>query len=501
MSSIVLQETFLNDLAQQGRPSTFFNNSKNLASSSQELRPDITATTGRQRESHEKRTVEDVDLFTSFQKRRWHVESCWWTLFSQWWDFRFRNCIWDNFLTLWNFQSWKVKFKTGHVRKQHIFISQCTGSKTTCEMAKTIDELMTSRSILGRTDFSDIDMLDAMIAPALKRRLDKHIHFRKRVGVEEQRAQTFDRFSRGRQKAFMIYEHFRATGAYEAVQGHSNLFSKSLQNDDVQDFDVRWDQALLSASEMPSNVILEGLYKSKLQDTVPLQTVLALYGQEIVRNNGQTSYLRLKTAVKLHVDQMIRTRNFRVRNDVVEKGSVTKSQEHVERKVRECFQWKAHGQCSKGDSCRFSHDTIASGNSGCGQGPYERSSFPAPNSKAKTDGKEGNNSMPILFLFFFFKKNTSCKFGHLPVCQSYKSEKGYIFGDKCHFRHAEAEVKPNKWSKKGGAKGPVALFKESTQMGCVVYLNILIRENLFYVNQENWHRNTPSNSPKAPAPN
>ena len=44
----------------------------------------------------------------------------------------------------------------------------------------------------------------------------------------------------------MIYEHFRATGAYEAVQGHSNLFSISLQNDDVQDFDVRWDHALLS---------------------------------------------------------------------------------------------------------------------------------------------------------------------------------------------------------------------------------------------------------------
>ena len=29
----------------------------------------------------------------------------------------------------------------------------------------------------------------------------------------------------------------------------SDLFTVSLQNDDVQDFDVRWDQALLSASE------------------------------------------------------------------------------------------------------------------------------------------------------------------------------------------------------------------------------------------------------------
>ena len=223
------------------------------------------------------------------------------------------------------------------------------------EIAKSIDELMTSRSIVGRNDFPDYDMLDAMIASALKRLLDKRVHFRKRVSVEEQRAQKYDRFLRGRQIAYMIYEHFRATGACEAVQGLSDLFSKRLQNDDVQDFDVRWDQALLSASDMPSDVILEGLYKSKLQDSVQLQTVLALYDQETVRNNGQTSYLRLKTSVKLHIDQMMRTRNFRVRNEVVERGAVTKSQKgkkaYVERKVGECFQWKAHGQCSKGDSC------------------------------------------------------------------------------------------------------------------------------------------------------
>ena len=131
------------------------------------------------------------------------------------------------------------------------------------EIAKSIDELVTSRSIVERTDFPDFDMLDAMIASALKKLLDKHAHFRTRVSVEQHRAQKSDRFSRGRQIAYMIHEYFRATGAYEAVQGLSDLFTRSLQNDDVQDFVVRWDQALLSVSEMPSEVVLEGLYKSK----------------------------------------------------------------------------------------------------------------------------------------------------------------------------------------------------------------------------------------------
>ena len=54
----------------------------------------------------------------------------------------------------------------------------------------------------------------------------------------------------------MIYEHFRATRAYEAVQRLSNLSSISLQNDDVKDFAVRWDRALLTVSEMPSDATL-----------------------------------------------------------------------------------------------------------------------------------------------------------------------------------------------------------------------------------------------------
>ena len=174
-----------------------------------------------------------------------------------------------------------------------------------------------------------------MIASALKRLLDKHIHSRKRVSVEVQRAQNFDRFLRGGQIAHMIYEHFRATGAFEAVQGLSNLFTLSLQNDDVQDFDVRWDHALLSACDTPTEMV--GFFKSKLQDSVQLQTVLALYNLETVRNNGQPSNSRLKTAVKLHIDQMMRTRNFRVQNEVVKRGAATKSQKgnkaYVERKV------------------------------------------------------------------------------------------------------------------------------------------------------------------------
>ena len=62
---------------------------------------------------------------------------------------------------------------------------------------------MTSRSITGRTGFSDYDILDAMIASALKNLFDKLVQCRRRVSVEEQRALKYDRFLRGRHIAFV----------------------------------------------------------------------------------------------------------------------------------------------------------------------------------------------------------------------------------------------------------------------------------------------------------
>ena len=119
-------------------------------------------------------------------------------------------------MTLWNFKVGKSTSRMRNVQEQSILRSQCTGSKK-LRLQKSTDELVTSRSIVGRTDFPDFGMLDAIIAYALKKLLNTQIHVRKRVSVEETRAQKYDRFSRGREIARMIYEYFRATGVYEAV--------------------------------------------------------------------------------------------------------------------------------------------------------------------------------------------------------------------------------------------------------------------------------------------
>ena len=87
-------------------------------------------------------------------------------------------------------------------------------------------------------------MLDARIASALNK-IIQNSHFKKRVSLEEQKAQKEDQFLRRRQIAFVIYDYFRVTGAHDAVLDYAVLFSVTLRDDNVQEFETRWDEVLL----------------------------------------------------------------------------------------------------------------------------------------------------------------------------------------------------------------------------------------------------------------
>ena len=53
-----------------------------------------------------------------------------------------------------------------------------------------------------------------------------------------------DRFLRGRQIAYLIYEYFWVTGANDSVENYVDLFTIVLRNDDIQEFDSKWDEIL-----------------------------------------------------------------------------------------------------------------------------------------------------------------------------------------------------------------------------------------------------------------
>ena len=199
----------------------------------------------------------------------------------------------------------------------------------------------------------NFEVLDARIASAL----NKIIHnsqFKRRISLEEQKAQKQDRFLRGRQIAYLIYEYFPVTGANDSVENYADLFTV-----DIQEFDSKWDGILLSMTKIPPDDILEGLYKLRIRESEKLKTVLELYDLETHQKKLGPDYHRLKTMVNKRIEQDIRNKNFGARDGNYERNAVVKNQgtkQLVQRILGDCWQWVFNGQCFRGDNCSFRHD-------------------------------------------------------------------------------------------------------------------------------------------------
>ena len=65
-------------------------------------------------------------------------------------------------------------------------------------------------------------------------------------------------------------------------------------NDDVQEFDSKWDGIFLSMTKIPPDDILEGLYKLRIRESEKFKTVLGLYDLENHQKKIGPDYHRLK---------------------------------------------------------------------------------------------------------------------------------------------------------------------------------------------------------------
>ena len=133
------------------------------------------------------------------------------------------------------------------------------------EMVDSVDDLKFSPSIKG-THGPDFEMLYARIASALNK-IIQNTRFKKKVSLEEVKAHKEDRFLRGRQIAYVIYEYFRVTGANGSVENYAELFAVVLQNDNIQEFDTKWDEILLSMTQIATDDNLEDVYKLRIRES------------------------------------------------------------------------------------------------------------------------------------------------------------------------------------------------------------------------------------------
>ena len=177
----------------------------------------------------------------------------------------------DKFPTPATFACWKIRFKT-EVCTCSQFPTKAMQWITEVQLVDSEDDLKSSLSVRG-IRMPNFEVLDAKIASALNK-IIHNSHFKRRISLEEQKAQKQNRFLRGRQIACLIYEYFRVTGANDSVENYADLFTIVLRNDDIQEFDSKWDEILLSLTKIPPDDILEGLYKLRIRESHQLKTVL-----------------------------------------------------------------------------------------------------------------------------------------------------------------------------------------------------------------------------------
>ena len=213
----------------------------------------------------------------------------------------------DKFPTPATFACWKIRFKT-EVCTCAQFLTEIMHWIKEVELVDSVDELRSSSSIRC-ISMPNFEVLDARIASALNR-ITIILTSKEESVWRDKKAQKQVRFLRGRQIAYLIYEYFRVTGPNDSVKNYADLFTIGLRNDDIQEFDSKWDGILLSMTKIPPDDILEGLYTLRKRESEKIKTVLELYDLETHQKKIGPDYHRLKTMVKRSIEQEIRNKNF-----------------------------------------------------------------------------------------------------------------------------------------------------------------------------------------------
>ena len=127
----------------------------------------------------------------------------------------------DKFPAPATFACWKKRFKT-EVCTCSQFPTKAMQWIKEVELVDSVDDLRSSSNTRG-ISMPNFEVLDARIASALNR-IIHNSHFKRRISLEEQKAQKENRFLRGRQIAYLIYDQFRVTGTHDSVENYTDLF-------------------------------------------------------------------------------------------------------------------------------------------------------------------------------------------------------------------------------------------------------------------------------------
>ena len=263
-------------------------------------------------------------------------------------------------------------------------------------------------------------------------------------------------FAAGRLPAWST-NNSRVTGIHDSVENYTDLFTISLRNDDIQEFDSELDGILLSKTKIPHDDILEGLYKLRMQESNKLKTILEVYDLETHQKKLGPDYQDWKLWWREVSSKKFETRIFGATSGNYERNAVVKNQgtkQRVQRILEDCWQWETNGQCVKGDKCSFRHDINKRGKI-----TQERKASRTRSPRGKSPS--GGMSRWLCKDYLKGTCNTSfCEKWHPPEYLFYKTKSGCRFKEKCSYAHRQVDEQPTKKSKKNDDKSSVASLEK-----------------------------------------
>ena len=137
----------------------------------------------------------------------------------------------DKFPAPQTFSCWKIRFEA-EVCSCPNFPEEAMLWIKEVEVVNSVDDLESLCSIQRITPFPDFELLDARIASALNKIIQKYC--KKAISLEEQKVLKADQFLCEKQIAYLIYENFRVTCVNHSVLDYADLFSIVLRNDNIQ---------------------------------------------------------------------------------------------------------------------------------------------------------------------------------------------------------------------------------------------------------------------------
>ena len=175
------------------------------------------------------------------------------------------------------FHCWKVIFKTDVCRNQQI---------KEVEQAKTIDEPMTSRSIVGETIAPTAFFFLRCFCVCIEKTSRQSYSLPQKRKCRRAACSKYDDSYEREKIALHDVRAFPCNRRLWSGTRTLRFVQHAFADDDVQDFDVWWCQALLSANEMPSDVILEGLCKLNYRTLFSFRLSWLCTIKETVPNSG-----------------------------------------------------------------------------------------------------------------------------------------------------------------------------------------------------------------------